>query len=44
MDNHLHVLVRLDPGLADGWSDDEVLRRWIAVYPSLFWRLCKNDR
>ena len=33
MDNHLHVLVRLDPGVADGWSDEEVVRRWIAVYP-----------
>src|SRR3990167_4073975 len=33
MDNHLHVLVRLDPGVADGWSDEAVVRRWIAVYP-----------
>ena len=33
MDNHLHVLVRLDPGVADGWSDEEVVRRWLAVYP-----------
>ena len=33
MDNHLHVLVRLDPGLTDPWSDEEVVRRWIAVYP-----------
>jgi hypothetical protein len=32
LDNHLHVLCRLDPGVADGWSDDEVVRRWIAVY------------
>jgi REP element-mobilizing transposase RayT len=32
LDNHLHVLCRLDPGLADGWSDEEVVRRWIAVY------------
>ena len=23
MDNHLHVLLRLDPDLAQGWSDDE---------------------
>jgi hypothetical protein len=27
MDNHLHVLIRLDPGIAAGWSDDEVVRR-----------------
>ncbi len=33
MDNHMHVLCRLDPGVADGWSDEEVVRRWIAVYP-----------
>ena len=33
MDNHLHVLVRLDPDVAKGWSDEEVVRRWIAVYP-----------
>ena len=33
MDNHLHVLVRLDPQLAEQWSDEEVLRRWISVYP-----------
>ena len=32
LDNHLHVLCRLDPGVADGWSDDEVVRRWSAVY------------
>lgn len=33
MDNHLHVLVRLDPHAADAWSDEDVVRRWIAVYP-----------
>ena len=33
MDNHLHVLVRLDPDVAKQWSDEEVVRRWIAVYP-----------
>ena len=32
LDNHLHVLCRLDPGLADAWSDSDVIRRWIAVY------------
>jgi hypothetical protein len=26
-------LVRIDPGVADQWSDEEVIRRWIAVYP-----------
>jgi len=33
MDNHLHVLVRLDPDVAGGWSAEDVVRRWIAVYP-----------
>ncbi len=33
MDNHLHVLVRLDPGVVAAWSSEEVVRRWIAVYP-----------
>jgi REP element-mobilizing transposase RayT len=33
MDNHLHVLCRLDPKVADQWDDEEVVRRWIAVYP-----------
>ncbi len=32
LDNHLHILCRLDPGIADGWSDEDVVRRWIAVY------------
>ena len=27
MDNHLHVLVRLDPDIAAGWSDEEVVPR-----------------
>ena len=33
LDNHLHVLVRLDPDLADQWTDAEVVRRWITIYP-----------
>ncbi len=33
LDNHLHVLCRLDTGIASGWSDEEVVRRWITVYP-----------
>jgi hypothetical protein len=33
MDNHLHVLCRLDPEEAEQWSSEEVIRRWIAVYP-----------
>ena len=33
MDNHLHVLVRVDPDEARRWSDQEVVRRWTRVYP-----------
>jgi hypothetical protein len=33
MENHLHVLVRLDPEVAAGWSDEEVVRRWGRLFP-----------
>ena len=33
LDNHLHVLCRLDPQDTATWSAEEVIRRWIAVYP-----------
>ena len=33
LDNHLHVLVRLDPDVAEAWSDDEVVRRWGRLFP-----------
>ena len=33
MDNHMHVLCRLDPEEAKAWSAAEVLRRWLAIYP-----------
>jgi hypothetical protein len=33
MDNHLHVLLRLDPEVAGTWSDDEVVRRWGRLFP-----------
>jgi hypothetical protein len=28
LDNHLYLLVRLDAALGQGWSDEEVVRRW----------------
>jgi hypothetical protein len=37
MDNHLHVLARLDPDAATAWTDEEVVMRWLAVYPPLGW-------
>jgi hypothetical protein len=33
LDNHLHLLVRLDPALAAGWSDEDVVRRWGRLFP-----------
>jgi hypothetical protein len=31
--NHLHVLIRLDPEVAETWSDEEVVRRWGRLFP-----------
>jgi REP element-mobilizing transposase RayT len=33
MDNHLHVLLRLDLLRAQAWSAEEVVRRWIGLCP-----------
>jgi hypothetical protein len=33
MDNHLHVLLRLDHDVAQEWSDEEVVRRWGRLFP-----------
>jgi REP element-mobilizing transposase RayT len=33
LDNHLHLLVRLDPEVAVGWSDEEIVRRWGRLFP-----------
>jgi REP element-mobilizing transposase RayT len=33
MDNHLHVLLRLDPDIAAGWSDKDVVERWGRLCP-----------
>jgi hypothetical protein len=33
LDNHLHVLVRLDSDIAKGWSDEEVVRRCGRLFP-----------
>lgn len=33
MDNHLHLLIRLDPEAAENWTDEQVIRRWLQVYP-----------
>jgi hypothetical protein len=33
MDNHYHVILRLIPGLVASWSDWEVARRWLMLFP-----------
>lgn len=33
MDNHLHLVLRLDPDAANAWSDEEVARRWGRLFP-----------
>jgi hypothetical protein len=33
LDNHLHLLLRLDPDVAKGWSNEEVVRRWGRLCP-----------
>jgi len=33
LDNHLHMLVRLDPDGGDSWSAEEIARRWAKLFP-----------
>jgi hypothetical protein len=33
MDNHLHLLLRLDARHTADWSDQEVARRWLRLFP-----------
>ena len=33
MDNHLHLLLRIDCEEAENWSDQEVVERWFRLYP-----------
>lgn len=34
MDNHMHVVLRSRPDIVDRWSDREVARRWLKLFPS----------
>jgi len=34
MDNHLHLLLKVDTETACGWSDREVARRWLGLHPA----------
>ena len=33
LDNHLHVVLRLNEGVSAEWSDEEVVRRWGELFP-----------
>jgi len=33
MENHYHVILRTCPDRVDGWSDEEVARRWLTLFP-----------
>lgn len=33
LDNHLHVVLRLNDAAAAGWSDEETVRRWGRLFP-----------
>ena len=33
MDNHLHLLLRIDSRKAESWSGEEIARRWFALFP-----------
>lgn len=33
MSNHMHVVVKLEPGVAWSWPREEVARRWVALFP-----------
>ena len=33
LSNHLHVVLRSRPDVVQAWSDDEVARRWLRLYP-----------
>ena len=37
MDNHLHLLLRIDPEVANGWSDSEVVERWFRRKLRMYW-------
>lgn len=33
MSNHYHIVVRIDPERVRQWSDDEIARRWMQIFP-----------
>ena len=33
MSNHIHLVLRSRPDVVAGWSDEEVARRWLRLFP-----------
>ena len=33
MENHYHTILRTRPDIVDGWTDEEVARRWLTLFP-----------
>ena len=33
MSNHVHLVVYVDPAVAQAWSDEEVAERWVRLFP-----------
>lgn len=33
MSNHLHLVLRIDPGITAQWSNEEVASRWVRLFP-----------
>ena len=33
MSNHVHVVLHVDPRVAETWSDEEVAERWVRLFP-----------
>ena len=33
LDNHLHLLLRIDPDAAKNWSAEEIVERWFRLFP-----------
>jgi len=47
MSNHVHVVLHVDPQAAAAWSDEEVAKRWVRLFPvcvngSIDDRLCQE--
>jgi REP element-mobilizing transposase RayT len=34
MSSHLHVIIRTDPDRVANWTDEDIARRWLTIFPS----------